>query len=204
MVFESLPLLGFIFASIIIELTPGPNMAYLAILTTADGRRAGFAAVAGVASGLLCIGLAAAAGLATLIEESPPLYHALRWGGVAYMLWLAWEGWRGEEEISRGPSPDERRKYFLRGFITNLLNPKAFLFFVAALPNFLSGDENVLQQTVRLTFVYVAVATCVHSLIVLLADASRTFFESRNPVYVRKTLSLLLVLVAVWMAWKTA
>ena len=109
----------------VIELTPGPNMAYLAVLSASTGRRAGFAATAGVALGLLIVGLAAALGLAALIASSRPLYEALRWAGVFYLFWLAWEGWRGEDTspIEANVIPDDSR-FFLRGLVTNLLNPK--------------------------------------------------------------------------------
>ena len=73
---------GFALTSMLIELTPGPNMAYLAVVSATQGRRPGFAAVAGVALGLSIVGLAAALGLAALIGASPVLYQALRWGGV--------------------------------------------------------------------------------------------------------------------------
>ena len=84
-------LLAFILTCLVIELTPGPNMAYLALLSASIGRRAGFAATLGVALGLLIVGLAAALGLAAVIANSRLLYEALRWAGVLYLFWLAWE-----------------------------------------------------------------------------------------------------------------
>lgn len=85
----------FILTSVIVELTPGPNMAWLALVAAAEGRRPGFAAVAGVALGLLIVGLAAAFGLAAAISASPVAWQVLRWGGVAWLLWMAFDGWRG-------------------------------------------------------------------------------------------------------------
>ncbi len=198
-------LAAFALTSVIIELTPGPNMAYLAILATAEGRRAGFAALTGVALGLLLVGIAAAMGLATLISGSPLAYETLRWGGVLYLFWLAWEGWRDERETSPGKAErTEHARFFSRGLITNLLNPKAALFYIAILPGFLTPDASLAFQGLILTLVYVCIATAIHILIVVLADASRTFFASQNPVYVRKGLSLLLAVVAIWFAYKTS
>ena len=77
-------------------------MTYLAILSATKGRRAGFAATLGVALGLSIVGLAAVLGLTALIANSRMLYEILRWGGVVYLLWLAYEGWYGEEETSPG------------------------------------------------------------------------------------------------------
>jgi threonine/homoserine/homoserine lactone efflux protein len=76
------PLLAFALTALIIEITPGPNMTYLAALS--GGMRTGFAAVAGIAIGLLTYGIVAALGLAAVIDNSPLLYGLLRWGGVAY------------------------------------------------------------------------------------------------------------------------
>src|SRR5262249_44516100 len=119
--------LPFVITCLVIELTPGPNMAYLAVLSTFTGRRAGFAATLGIALGLMIVGLASALGLAAVIANSRLLYEGLRWTGALYLFWLAWEGWRGEQETSPGNAawPTEHSKYFLRGLVTNLLNPKA-------------------------------------------------------------------------------
>jgi len=140
-------------------------MAYLAVISASIGRRAGFAATLGVALGLLIVGLAAALGLAAVIAGSRPLYEALRWAGVFYLFWLAWEAWRRSPDITiaaRDP------KYFLRGLVTNLLNPKASIFYLAVLPTFVNELRPLLAQTVTLSAIYVAVATAVHSTVVLL------------------------------------
>jgi threonine/homoserine/homoserine lactone efflux protein len=131
-------LLAFAITCLVIELTPGPNMAYLAVLSAREGRRAGFAATLGVALGLLIVGLAAALGLTAAITSSRLLYEGLRWAGVIYLLWLAWEGWRAENETSPGKAVVDPAdsKFFLRGLITNLLNPKAGIFYIAVLPTF--------------------------------------------------------------------
>jgi threonine/homoserine/homoserine lactone efflux protein len=76
----------FALTCLVIELTPGPNMAYLVVLSAGHGRRAGFAATLGIALGLLIVGIGAALGLAALISSSRLLYEALRRGGVAYLL----------------------------------------------------------------------------------------------------------------------
>ena len=87
-------LLSFIITCIIIELTPGPNMAYLAVLSISEGKKAGYAATAGIALGLLTIGIIAALGIATLISNSPMAYQVLKYTGTAYLLWLAWDTWK--------------------------------------------------------------------------------------------------------------
>src|SRR5438270_6275011 len=119
-------LLAFALTCVIVEITPGPNMAWLAALSLSRGWRIGLAAVAGVALGLSTYGIAAALGVAAVIENSTLLYETLRWGGAAYLLWLAWDAWSTAEEIAPDSSSanHERGSAFRRGLITNLLNPK--------------------------------------------------------------------------------
>lgn len=195
-------LVAFAATCCVIELTPGPNMAYLAVLSTSKGRRAGLAATLGVALGLSLLGLAAAVGLTAIIAASRWLYEALRWGGSLYLLWLAWEGWRGEDETSSGNADlkGHGSKFFVRGLVTNLLNPKAGLFYVAVLPTFVDEMSPLVGQAVTLSAIYVAVATAIHSAIVLLADAARPWLEDgRCNAIVRRTLSVMLVGIAIWL-----
>ncbi|WP_049750610.1 LysE family translocator [Nitrobacter winogradskyi] len=190
-------------------MTPGPNMAYLAALSLSQGIRAGLAAVGGVALGLAVYGLVAALGLSAAIDSSPLLYEVLRWGGVVYLLWLAWEAWARETETSAGNNgdPDIRpAQAFRRGLITNLLNPKAAVFYVAVLPDFVQiGKGSVAMQTLTLSAVYVGVATVVHLAIVLLASrlqsAIRTADKRRT---VRRVLAVALAAIAIWFAFSTA
>ncbi|MGL4311232.1 MAG: LysE family translocator [Paracoccaceae bacterium] len=191
--------------SLIVELTPGPNMTYLALVAAAEGRGRGYAAVAGVALGLAVVGVAAALGLTAVVQASPAVYQALRWGGAAYLLWLAWDGWRGAgdgaEHAARGSS---HTTFFRRGLVTNLLNPKAAVFYLAVLPGFVAADAPVLGQTLLLTAVYVAVATGVHATIVTAAGAAhRWLSDPGRERVIRRGLSLALAGVAVWFLWKT-
>jgi threonine/homoserine/homoserine lactone efflux protein len=195
--------LEFALASLLIELTPGPNMAYLATLALAEGRRTGLAAVAGVMLGLAGIGLASMFGLATLIQTVPVAYDVLRYAGAAFLLFLAWDAWRGageEEARSLGA-----RAAFVRALMTNLLNPKAAAFFVLVLPLFLTPAAGGLAgQTLALGLVYVLVATAVHAVIVLFAAALRPYLvEGPRERLVRRVLALSIALVAIWFFWGT-
>ena len=202
-------LFAFVIACVIIEITPGPNMAWLAALSLSRGWRTGLAAVAGVALGLSAYGIAAALGVAAIIENSPILYQALRWGGVAFLLWLAWEGWSTADEIAVSDIADGHHHWasaFRRGLITNLLNPKAAVFYVAMLPEFVNVSAgSVVTQTLTLSGIYVAIATAIHALIVLLAGSVRGLVtRSGQMKTARRVLALALVGVAVWLAWATA
>jgi threonine/homoserine/homoserine lactone efflux protein len=191
----------FIIASILAEITPGPNMGYLAALAMAQGRRAGLAAVAGVTLGLALLGVAAAFGAGLVTQTYPALGEALRWAGVAYLLWLAWEAWRGEEDVPNGKFVPS----FRRGLIVNLLNPKAGLFYVAVLPAFLGRAEPSIAALLTLTAIYVLIATLVHSGVVIGAASLRErMADEANVTRIRRAAALLLALVALWLAWETA
>ena len=196
--------LSFALASFLIELTPGPNMTYLALISAAEGRRAGYATVAGVALGLGMVGAVAALGVAQAIQASDMLYEGLRWAGVLFLLYLAWDGWRAGTDVvatgDRGPG-----QHFMRGLLTNLLNPKAAVFYVAVLPSFVDAAFAPLPQTAVLTGIYVAIATVVHALIVTLAGTLEPFLnDPRRETIARRILSAMLALVAVWFGWSTA
>ncbi|MFM9939984.1 MAG: LysE family translocator [Hyphomicrobiaceae bacterium] len=199
--------LAFAWTCLLIELTPGPNMTTLAVLSASRGRRAGIAAVLGVALGLSIVGVLAGLGLAAAIDQSPLLYEALRWAGVGYLLWLAWEGWQ-DAEIDPphlgSATTDADLRHFRQGLITNLLNPKAAVFYVSILPTFLDPERPLLRQSLLLTAIYVAIATAIHLAIVMAADHTRTLLgdPNRNRL-IRRALAVLLAIVALWLAWST-
>jgi threonine/homoserine/homoserine lactone efflux protein len=185
-------------------MTPGPNMTYLALVSASEGRRAGFATVAGVALGLAIIGAIAAFGVAELIQASHLLYDILRWAGVLFLFYLAWDGWRSGSDGAIKESATEGR-YFLRGLITNLLNPKAGIFYIAVLPTFMDQNSPPMTQAMMLTSIYVGVATLVHLVIVVIAGTLEPVLnDPRREQIARRFFSALLALVAIWFAWSTA
>jgi threonine/homoserine/homoserine lactone efflux protein len=177
-------------------------MAYLTALAVSRGRRAGLAAVAGVALGLALLGMLAALGLQALILASPWLYQSIRAVGFLYLLWLAWETWQSTSvEANEGESLDS----FKKGLFTNLLNPKAGVFYISILPTFVDPAEaNIATQSIMLASLYVAVATLIHVLIVLFADAAgRNLSSAKRIIYIRRSLAIGLAAVALWFLLKT-
>jgi len=194
-------LAGFALASLLIELTPGPNMTYLAVLSARQGRASGYIAVLGVALGLGTMGAAAAMGLATLIGASPALFALLRWGGVAYILFLAWEAW---SEADRPPESIAHSRFFVQGLVTNLLNPKAALFYVTVMPNFLPASEENPGSWALLAGVYVGIATLVHLAIVSASGLLEPVLTGGvRGVQLSRAFALILIGVAAWMLWTT-
>jgi threonine/homoserine/homoserine lactone efflux protein len=197
--------LAFTLAAIAIELTPGPNMVWLALVALTEGRRAGLAAVAGVGTGLALVGMAVAFGLGALVANTPTAYQILRFAGIGYLLWLAWEAWRSTGQASPDYTDFKAGfgKHFLRGVITNVLNPKAFLFYVAILPAFLASPATP-SATALLCAIYVVVATAIHAGIVLAANAARDILHTdAHMKTVGRASAAVLVMLAVWLLAKT-
>ena len=131
-------LAAFIVAGLLLNLTPGPDVLYIVARSTSQGRWAGIVSALGVGAGCLVHIAAAALGLSALMMKLPVVYQVVRWGGALYLVWLGVRAWRqpggiGElGGLSRQPLP----RIFAQGLITNALNPKVALFFVAFLPQF--------------------------------------------------------------------
>jgi threonine/homoserine/homoserine lactone efflux protein len=195
------PLIAFVLTSLIIEMTPGPNMAYLAVLGASRGRTAGFSAVLGVALGLALLGIAVGLGGGSLILNNRVAYESLRWAGALYLCWLAYDSWKeGWRPIETASVSQSLFVQFRRGFITNLLNPKAALFFIAVVPEFISGPAPSVGELAILVSIYVAVATSVHGLIVLLAGGLQTFFAApQRRKKAGNVFAVVLFIVAVWL-----
>jgi threonine/homoserine/homoserine lactone efflux protein len=191
--------LEFLVASLLIELTPGPNMAWLALLGASRGRLAALTAVAGVALGLSVAGTAAALGVSTLIGTTPWLFQGLRWAGSLYLLYLAWDSWRESTMPPDAQFEGSLQRYFSQGLLSNMLNPKAYLVFAAVLPQFVNPAQPLLAQLITLTALYVGVATTVHAAIALLAGSFTRFFA--DPVWSKRLgriFAVLLAAVAIW------
>ena len=195
----------FLVTTLLIEMTPGPNMAWLALTSASQGRRSGFAAVAGIGSGLAILAAATAVGLAELATRVPIAFHLLRYAGVAYLLWLAWSAWRGEVE----PSPDAISNsalgaWFRHGLLLNLLNPKAAVFFIAVLPTYITQSAPVIPQTTLLSVSYVSIATSVHLVIVALAAQAHGWISVGDRARgVRRIFAVLLAAIAIWFLFST-
>src|SRR3954464_4447657 len=171
-------LLTFLLTVLLLELTPGPNMGYLATLALSRGRAAGLIATAGVACGLAVHAMVAGLGAGALIQRYPLLYDVLRWIGVGYLLYLAWEGWQTEKQVApeRADLAAAASPLFLRGLLSNIFNPKSVLFFASVLPTFVRtgpGTPSLPTQMAVFGALYVGVATAVHGSIVVLAAQLR-------------------------------
>jgi len=191
---------GFALAVLLIELTPGPNMAWLVTLTLSEGRRAGLGAIAGVALGLAANAALSVLAASVILAQGPVLARAVSVLAAAMMAWMAWEAWRDTGESSPTATPrsgSERRA--LEGFAINLINPKSALFLITVMPQFVAGGRPTFAQGLTLASVSVAIATAIHLSLVLLAEHARAALMAKARArMVRRILALVMLAVGAW------
>ncbi|MBD0414097.1 LysE family translocator [Oryzicola mucosus] len=137
-------LLQFAVATIIIAITPGPDMTLFVGRALSQGRAAGFACMAGAMTGIVVHTSLVALGLSALIVASPEAFILLKVGGAAYLLWLAWQAIRHGSAFSPEKKAGGSRslmKNWATGLGINLMNPKIILFFMTFLPQFVSASD---------------------------------------------------------------
>jgi len=170
----------FALATFLLTVSPGPGVLYVTARSLAQGRGAGFASMFGIEFGEVVWIAAAATGVAALLSASAAALDALRLGGAAYLVYLGIQRWRQVGAI-QAPQPAPIGRIFLQGVVTQLLNPKVAVFFVAFLPQFLNTAQPIAPQVMVLGAVYIVIAIAVDATYVLAAAAvSRRFM--RSPV----------------------
>jgi threonine/homoserine/homoserine lactone efflux protein len=199
-------LLVFAALSAILAITPGPNMLYLVSRVLAQGTRAGMISMAGCALGSVAIMVCAVAGIMAALLAIPHAWDALRFGGAAYLAWLAWQCLRPGAEPLFAPRTLPREpagRLFTVGFATAALNPKVALFYMAVLPPFIDARAgHVLLQGVVLGTLQVAIGAAFNALLVRGAAGTARFLATR-PLWLaaqRYVLGAALALIAAQLA----
>jgi threonine/homoserine/homoserine lactone efflux protein len=188
----------FLLVVALLELTPGPNMAWLAALSIDKGRVVGMQAVAGIFTGLLVYLVASIAGIAALLATRPDVLEVLKWLGVAYLCYLAIEPWLNNASVKE----QSGGRHFFQGLALNLLNPKAALFYITLLPRFVSETAGpVWLQSLWLGLIHISVATGVHVAIVFAGSGLQVWLDAGNR---RRSLNIgftvALLVTAAWLA----
>lgn len=179
-------LLGaFVVVTLGILVVPGPDVLYVMARTLGQGRRAGLLSVAGIGAGVLVHTVLAAFGLAQLFRHVPAAYHLVKYAGIAYLVYLAVRVLRergGELGADGLPRRDPPLRLVGQAFLTNLLNPKAALFFVALLPQFTdpAAPEPMFAQLLGLGLIVVLLSVIVNLVYALLA-ARLSSAVARSP-----------------------
>jgi RhtB (resistance to homoserine/threonine) family protein len=135
----------FIVSGLLLNMAPGPDSLLIMTRSARQGWRAGSAAALGIGSGTLVHTCAAALGLSALLATSATAFTAVKWVGAIYLLYVGIGLLRSQKEIKEKPGAQQAqslpyRRIFLQGFLTNILNPKVAVFFLAFVPQFISPD----------------------------------------------------------------
>jgi threonine/homoserine/homoserine lactone efflux protein len=177
-------LLLFALTTLLLVLTPGPNMVYCVSRALSQGPRAGMVSLAGVLLGFIAHLTAATLGLTAVLTAVPLAFDALRMAGAAYLLWLAWDALRpgGRSPfVARALPVDAPWRLFRMGLVTNLLNPKVAIFYLSFFPQFLHPERGeLLLQSVQLGTIQVLVSGTVNALLILGAARIAAFLARRR------------------------
>ena len=172
----------FVLSTLALTLVPGPAVFYIVARSVEGGRPAGLLSVLGIGAGGLVHVAFAAVGLSAILASSATAFSAIKWLGVAYLVYLGLRRILTRDEASAvtvGREPLSR--VFLQGIIVNVLNPKTALFFLAFLPQFVDpsrGAASAQMATLGVTFVLLAL--CTDGLYTLLSGAASDWLGRRN------------------------
>jgi threonine/homoserine/homoserine lactone efflux protein len=181
-------LLTFTAASLLLAVTPGPDMTLSISRALSQGRGPALYVVVGTSLGIVVHTLLVAFGIAALITASPTAFMMLKTGGAAYLLWLAIQAVRYGSNLTVKAAAGPRGTVLANissGFWVNLLNPKVIIFFMTFLPQFISaGDPDVTGKLVFLGLFFIVVGIPVNIMVILAADKLAAWLQ-KNPKVLR-------------------
>ena len=176
---------AFLLTSLIVVASPGTGVLYTLAVALTRGSRMSIAAAFGCTLGIIPAMLAAIVGLAAVLHTSALAFAALKYCGVAYLLYMAWQtlGERGALAVEAQGDARSAGRVGLTGFLINILNPKLSIFFLAFLPQFISADDaHPLATMLELSATFMAMTFAVFVLYGLFAAAVRDRVVSRPRV----------------------
>ncbi len=168
--------LSFSFIAALLVMSPGPNGVLIARTVPTSGKAAGFANVAGFVSAFYLHGALSILGISIILVQSAQAFFVVKMLGAAYLCWIGLkallEAWRGVAPAAGGVAPAKRRRTLLKayseGFLTNALNPKVSMFYLAAFPQFISRTDGALSASFTLVFIHSLLNLVWFSLIIML------------------------------------
>ena len=193
-------LISFIFSCFLLALSPGPDNLYLTALTSKSGKIAGFSFLTGLLAGCFVHTILLAFGLNELVVKYELFFEIIKYSGVFYLLYLSVETYKLEiYNFYQNKNIDKVSKYFKRGLIMNLLNPKVFLFFTLFFPNFIYSEIYPFKlQIFSLGIIFITITFVVFGLIILFSNFIYDKLSSNNSfkVFARYFNMIVLLLIA--------
>jgi threonine/homoserine/homoserine lactone efflux protein len=177
--------LSFLLTSLIVVASPGTGVLYTLAAALTKESRASIAAAFGCMLGILPHLAAAMLGLAAVLHASAMAFAALKWCGVVYLLYMAWQTLREQGALAVDTRLEARssRRVIVTGFLINILNPKLSIFFLAFLPQFISADDgHPMVRMLELSGAFMAMTLVVFVLYGLFAAGVRDRVISRPKV----------------------
>jgi threonine/homoserine/homoserine lactone efflux protein len=176
----------FLLTTLVLVVTPGVGVLYTIAAGLARGARAGVVAAFACTLGILPHVAAAITGLAALLHTSAVAFQAVKYLGVAYLLYMAWAAFRdrGALTVEEDSTPRSAREVIVSGVLVNILNPKLSIFFVAFLPQFVDGGSPAVPQMLALSGVFMAATFLVFAGYGLFAASIRQHVISRPQVLI--------------------
>ncbi len=181
-------LLLFGLASLIMVLSPGPNMIYLISRSLSQGKKAGVISLIGVMCGFLFHILMVSFGLTAILFAVPYAFIVVKFLGVGYLLYLAYNTVISENKIfdaQQNLKADKSLKLFNIGLLTNVLNPKMAVFYLSFFPQFIKPEYgSILSQSFQLGIIQIIISFSINFLIVISAAKMANWF-SKKPIWLR-------------------
>ena len=177
----------FIGASVLLVIAPGPDMAYMLTRTIVQGRRAGIIAAIGINTGAYVHVVAAVLGLSTILATSSIAFTVVKWVGAGYLVWIGIQALRAKTSpiyLEDGKTkPLDERAIFWQGFLSDVLNPKVAIFFLAFLPQFVDADSpNTTMQLLLLGVSCNVTAICINMVLIHFASAASASLRSSPKI----------------------
>ncbi|WP_426436689.1 LysE family translocator [Bradyrhizobium genosp. P] len=167
---------SFLLTSLIVVASPGTGVLYTLAVALTRGSKASVAAAFGCTLGIVPQMIAAMLGLAAILHTSAVAFAALKWCGVAYLLYMAWQALRetGALAVDTEVKPRSTGRVIVTAILINILNPKLSIFFLAFLPQFIAVDEaHPLARMTELSVVFMAMTFAVFAVYGLFAASVR-------------------------------
>jgi len=177
----------FVFVASLLVMSPGPNGVLIAKTVPTSGRAAGFANVAGFVSAFYCHGAFSVLGISLILVQSATAFAIVKYLGAAYLCWIgikalhaALKGVEGTSQIAPARNQRTFLKAYVEGFLTNALNPKVSMFYLAAFPQFISIGETSAASSFLLVFLHSMINAVWFGVMVVLFSKLSTLARDGN------------------------
>lgn len=179
--------IAFTIVAAAMTMVPGADTMLVVRNVLRGGRRDGYFTMIGICSGLYVHALLSALGISVILMHSATAFTVMKIAGAAYLVWLGINSLRGAARTSRPQSGESiaeltvtPARCFREGFLTNVLNPKVVVFYLALLPQFIGPTDPVLLKSMLLAFIHFVEGILWFTIVVGIVDRSRRFFMKPN------------------------